>query len=510
MKNLLIYTSILILTSCAIQKGKYKVSKKETTEKYANTITVEELKKHLTILASDEYEGRETGKKGQIMTGDYLKNEFIKMGIAPGNNGSYFQNFTLTETTSPTGIFNYKNKIFNYLEDFYFYQNYTSVNNVTINVQTEDIIFVSHGIKNKERDDYKNLNLKGKTAVILVENPEKIKFTWRQKLDAAKKNGAEVVFFYSEKFKENTKRLEHYLTKSKLELGNKLNTEKKNINIPFFFISKEFYTQLTVNSKEDKEEESKFSNYNKLKFFTTSNKKLVQSNNVLGFIEGSDEELKKEVIIITAHYDHLGIINGVVNNGADDDGSGTVALLEIAQAFQIAKNEGNGPKRSVLIMPVSGEEKGLLGSSYYADNPVFPLKNTVVDLNIDMIGRIDTFHTNDNYVYLIGADKISEELHYVSEAVNKTYSNLELDYRYNNDKDPNRFYYRSDHYNFAKKGIPVIFYFTGVHEDYHKPTDDIEKILFPKLARITKLVFYTAWEIANKEERLKITTTEKE
>ena len=503
MKKILLYSPLLILTSCFIQKGDYKIKKDKTVIEYANTITASELKTHLTVLASDEYEGRETGKKGQKMTAEYLKNEFKKMGITPGNNGSYFQKFPLTETSRKNGIFNFNNKIYNYPTDFYYYQDYSDIKG--FNENKSNVISVSYGIKNKKRDDYTGLDVKGKIVIIKVENPDDIKFTWRQKLKVAKEKGVKYVFFISNKFEENQKRLHHYLTKSSVVLGDKLEEKEKFDNIPFFFISQEFVNDLAINKKEDS---LKNLNYNKIKFFSTSNKKLIESSNVLGFIEGSDENLKKEIVILTAHYDHLGIINGVVNNGADDDGSGTVALLELAQAFQKAKNEGNGPKRSILIMPVSGEEKGLLGSQYYTENPVYKLKNTVVDLNIDMIGRIDKKHTNENYVYLIGADKISQELHDVSEAANKTYSKLELDYTYNNESDPNRFYYRSDHYNFAKNGIPVIFYFTGVHEDYHKPTDDIEKIMFPKLEKITKLVFYTAWEIANKKERLKINVKE--
>ena len=156
-------------------------------------------------------------------------------------------------------------------------------------------------------------------------------------------------------------------------------------------------------------------------------------------------------------------------------------------------------------MTVTGEERGLLGSKYYSENPVFPLENTVTNLNIDMIGRVDKRHEdNPDYVYLIGTKMLSDELHEVSEEVNKTYSNLELDYRYNSKDDPNRFYYRSDHYNFAKNNIPVIFYFNGTHADYHKPTDTIEKINFSKLEKISKLIFYTAWELANRDKRVKL------
>ena len=211
------------------------------------------------------------------------------------------------------------------------------------------------------------------------------------------------------------------------------------------------------------------------------------------------------MVVLTAHYDHIGKEGDKVFNGADDDGTGTVTMLEIAQAFQQAVADGKGPKRSILIMPVSGEEKGLLGSKYYSDNPVFPLENTVANLNVDMIGRYDENHEKgDNYVYLIGSDKLSSELHEVSESVNELYTNIELDYTFNDENDPNRFYYRSDHYNFAKNNVPVIFYFSGVHEDYHKETDTVEKIDYEKTARIARLVFYMAWELANREERIQL------
>jgi Zn-dependent M28 family amino/carboxypeptidase len=230
-------------------------------------------------------------------------------------------------------------------------------------------------------------------------------------------------------------------------------------------------------------------------------KEELTSDNVLGYIEGTD--LKDELVVITAHYDHLGYDNGEVCNGADDDGSGTVSVIELAEAFQKAKNAGNGPRRSILFMTVSGEEKGLWGSKYYSENPVYDLEKTVVDLNIDMIGRRDDQHDYDNYVYIIGADRISMDLHLINEKVNEKYIKFDLDYTYNESSDPNQFYYRSDHYNFAKKGIPVIFYFSGTHEDYHKPTDDVDKIDFNKLQKTTRLVFYTAWEIANRGQRLR-------
>ncbi|WP_438972090.1 M28 family metallopeptidase [Polaribacter sp.] len=226
------------------------------------------------------------------------------------------------------------------------------------------------------------------------------------------------------------------------------------------------------------------------------------TENVVAFIEGSEKP--EEIVVISAHLDHEGVKNGKVYNGADDDGSGTVAMLEIAEAFQLAVKAGKGPKRSILFLHVTGEEKGLLGSKYYTDvDPIFPLENTVCDLNIDMIGRTDSRHKADpNYVYLIGSDKLSTELHTISEAMNKKYTNINLDYKYNDENDPNRFYYRSDHYNFVKNNVPIIFYFNGTHVDYHKPTDTPDKINYELLENRTKLVFHTAWEVANKETRI--------
>ena len=228
----------------------------------------------------------------------------------------------------------------------------------------------------------------------------------------------------------------------------------------------------------------------------------IRGENVLGYIEGTD--LKDELIIITAHYDHLGKHDSLIFNGADDDASGVAGAMEIAEAFMIAKKEGYGPRRSILIMPVSGEEKGLLGSEYYTDNPIYPLENTIANLNIDMIGRLDDWHDNGNYVYLIGSDRLSIELHNLNEEINAKYIGLDLDYRFNDEEDPNRYYYRSDHYNFAKNNIPVIFYFNGIHEDYHRPSDTIEKLDFNKIETITKLIFLTAWELANRDERIKL------
>ncbi|MGB5419610.1 M28 family peptidase [Algibacter sp.] len=232
--------------------------------------------------------------------------------------------------------------------------------------------------------------------------------------------------------------------------------------------------------------------------------KFKSSENVLAYIEGSEKP--DEVIIISAHLDHLGVSDdGLINNGADDDGSGTVALMEMAQAFKMAKQKGFGPKRSILFLHLTAEEIGKRGSEYYVKHPVFLLNNTIANLNIDMIGRVDDAHKNNkDYLYLIGTDRLSKELHYISEKINYTFFNINLDYRFNAENDKNNYYERSDHYNFAFHDIPVIFYFNGEHKDYHKVTDTPDKIDYPLLERRTKLIFTTAWQIANQEHRLAI------
>ncbi|WP_299365451.1 M28 family metallopeptidase [Winogradskyella sp.] len=226
------------------------------------------------------------------------------------------------------------------------------------------------------------------------------------------------------------------------------------------------------------------------------------SQNVIAYIEGS--EFPDEYIYITAHSDHEGTVDGEIYSGADDNGSGTAAVFEMAEAFKMASNDGNGPKRSLVFLHVTAEEVGLHGSRYYTNNPIFPIENTISTLNIDMIGRVDERHQdNENYIYVIGADRISTELHFIIQEANSKFINLNLDYKYNEDSDPNRYFYRSDHYNFAVKDIPVVFFFNGEHEDYTKPTDTADKINYQLLEKRTKLIFATTWYLANSPVQLK-------
>ena len=496
-----------VLFSLALLFSVSGIAQDSTAINYANTIQVEDLQKHLYILASDSLEGRETGQKGQKLAADYIARHFNEIGIAPYNGETYYQTFPLlTQKLKSSSLI--INKQLNYLEDYY-----TSPFFGSTEFSFNSIQCIGFGIDEIDCSDYRAIDVKDKVVLIfsidLLAAKEKEKIAniesidWEYQLDKAYQHGAKAVFFIGGDISAKLKRYSSYFTKEKRNVF----IEDAKFKLPFAFIDAQNLEDiLEISSKKliKKVTRCKYPKFSvEGSFSSIVDEKLLEGENVLGYLEGSD--LKEELLVITAHYDHIGIHDGEIHNGADDDGSGTVAILELAEAFTKAKAAGNGPRRSILFMPVAGEEMGLLGSSFYAENPVFPLENTIADLNIDMIGRMDENHEgNPDYVYLIGADKLSTELHQISEDANTYYTQLELDYTFNDPEDPNRFYYRSDHYNFAKNNIPVIFYFNGVHADYHKATDTVEKIHFGKIANISKLIFHTAWQLVNQDKRIEV------
>jgi hypothetical protein len=487
--------------------------------KYQAVIDKESLRNNLTVLASDEYEGRETGKKGQQMAAQYIAGKFESYGLkSPEGIEGYYQKIPLVENILAQRLLEVNQTSYSLEKDFYFSRDFNS----SLEMISNEIVFAGYGIKNDKRDDYGNINIQGKVILVFSGEPTTSKgMSWltmkneksewskaKYKIDYLRKQNPALILYVDENFKENS-------LKSSQHLKGNLKIEGEQSTVaPVIYISDAIANNLL---KPNKKSVAKFKGLldktglpNKAFILKSTLKTNIQfvhqkvpGENVLGYIEGSD--LKDELLVITAHYDHIGIIDGKVYNGADDDASGTSAVIEMAKAFAIAKQNGEGPRRSILFMTFAGEEKGLLGSKYYSAHPVFPLKNTVANLNIDMIGRIDDKHLTDtNYVYIIGSDKLSTSLHQINEDANAKYTKLNLDYTYNDPKDPNRFYYRSDHYNFAKHNIPIIFYFNGSHIDYHQETDEISKISFDLLTKRTKLIFYTAWEIANRDERVKV------
>ncbi len=490
----------------------------DTSVNYANTITATDLKKHLEVLASDEYEGRETGKEGQKKAAAYIATQFKNLGLPPVVNNSYFQNIPLTQSEWGSRLLVANQKEFKFMEDFYAFPDLKDTK-----VYTNEIVFAGYGINDSVYNDYAGISIANKAVIIASGEPVNKKgisyitktdkkSDWAtnsafKKIEAARQLKPALILYIDKDITTTITRYRHYLADPTLVLKEEKNDKP---SIPVVFISQAIADSLLSPNKSSVEKAlAKINSNGKPKPLTLSStvgvklarvESTVNAENVLGYLKGTD--LADELVVITAHYDHIGVIDNKVYNGADDDGSGTVAVLELAEAFTQAAKEGKGPRRSMLFMTVSGEEKGLLGSEYYTNNPVFPLDKTITNLNIDMIGRVDEKHKDSsNYVYVIGSDKLSTTLHKINEEANSTFTKLSLDYTFNDPKDPNRFYYRSDHYNFAKNNIPIIFYFNGVHEDYHKETDEISKINFDIMAQRTKLVFHTAWNLANRNER---------
>ena len=475
-------------------------SQDPVAQKYGNMITPDDLKEYLSILASDAFEGRETGKRGQKIAAAFISAHFQEIGLTGPVDGNYYQPVPLY-TSVPGEIYVKSGQVrFNNFEDVIYYGTTDTGSEVSM-----PVVFAGKGRK----EDFDQLTVQDKAVVIVVKTDE----SYRPALDLAREKGAKIVFVVNPdpaEFGNLAKQFKGFQSGRGLSLKK---PESSSQNAGIFFASPKVIEKV-LNTTTEKlvkaSNEVKPGVLKKIKeasisYKTTMEVKIVKTENVLGYLEGTDK--KDEVVVVTAHYDHIGKRKtgegDLINNGADDDGSGTTTVMELAKIFALAKSEGKGPRRSILFMTVTGEEKGLLGSEYYSEHPIFPLEKTVVDLNIDMVGRRDAQHKDSApYVYVIGSDKLSTDLHNLSENSNKTNTNLIFDYTYNDQNHPDRLYYRSDHWNFAKKNIPIIFYFDGIHEDYHKPSDEIEKIEFDLMAKRAQCVFYTAWEIANREQRL--------
>lgn len=488
----------------------------DSGQTWANTITAEDLSDHLYVLAADSMEGRETGKEGQRKAAAYIAAHFEASGLEPVQ-GSYFQDVPLKVSQLKGGILTWGDAKLLFKNDWVPYPG------IEASDVEGDVVFVGYGIQDEGWDDYADLDVQGRMVVMLAGEPgdEEKGYDltgtsqpsrWSQdrnaKRELADSLGASAVLIVTEEYEVLKSRLVPWLSRERMRLD--VDRQGEGTDLPTLLLSPEALLQVS-GWKSMKGVKKKWPK-RKLKGTMWPAGKLslarmddrVMAANVWGFLPGSDSTLADEVVVLTSHYDHVGIdAEGLIYNGADDDGSGTVSLLENVQAWTEAHKSGKGPRRSILFMAFVGEEKGLLGSEWYSDHPAFPLEQHVCDLNMDMVGRVDEAHADDDrYIYLIGSDKLSSELHAISEAVNEKHIGIALDYTFNAPDDPNRFYYRSDHYNFAKNNIPVIFYFTGVHEDYHKPGDDAHKIMYPKMAEIGKLVFHTAWELANRDARI--------
>ncbi|RYY97628.1 MAG: M28 family peptidase [Chitinophagaceae bacterium] len=485
MKQLFLATALLASLAGGAQK-----KAANNPKLFAATITAADLKKHLYVIAGPEMEGRETATPGQKKAAAYIENHFRQLGLTPGAGAAgYQQVFEVYQDSLSNARIEVGGQSFALDKDF----NPGTAGNISGTFRFSEAVFLpadsavvsgadvlgrlvimyppSGLTRIQQRTLSGALRAKGAAAVMTVSGiyPRSM---------ASNRSGAQSIYSFRRTIDAQQYTVSEGIARA--ILGDDLAAAKAGtLGMKTYSANILLETQKTTRT--------------------------LQSTNVLGVLPGTD--LKDEYLFITAHYDHLGKRgDSVIYYGADDDGSGTVGVLELAEAFVLAKKAGRGPRRSIVFMTVSGEEKGLWGSEYYSEHPLFPLDKTTADLNIDMIGRSDEKRPGDttNYIYVVGDDKVSSELKPISEAANKQYTKLELDYKFNDPSDPNRIYFRSDHYNFARKGVPIIFYYDGMlGSDYHKPTDTPDKINYPLAARRAQLVFYTAWEMANRNAMLK-------
>ena len=482
--------------------------KKNTPPYFAATISADDMKRHLYIVAGPEMEGRDTPSPGLEKAANYIEAHFKSLGLLPGNKDSYRQVYPIYKDSMTKCGLNINGSSFELNKDF----QPNVMLNYTAEMRFSEVAFAGHGIVDSDIDNYKDLDVKGKLVMIVDGSPAGYKPSVTgfgspanantKIVKAQEKGAAAVLIIYGNYPRKSFSNATAY----------NLRGFKAAMSPLSFSVSEAVAAYVLGEAGKGIIEKMKsvplatgiYKADVALEYF--KNTRTVHASNVLGLLEGTDK--KDEYVVITSHYDHVGKRSDTtIYYGADDDGSGTVGILELAEAFAKAKAAGKGPRRSILFMTVSGEEKGLWGSEYYTNHPVFPLEKTVVDLNIDMIGRIGEEYLKDkdsiNYLYVIGDDKLSSDLTPITETINSKYSKMKLDRKYNDPNDKNRFYYRSDHYNFAEKGVPVIFYFNGVHADYHKPTDTPDKINYKLMAKRGQLVFYTAWEMANRNDMLK-------
>ncbi len=514
-----------ISTITTPDKSKPKIeSKADDAYRVASSIKPENLQNYMKVLASDSLQGRETGTNGTKLATDYITNFLKNSGIqGVQNHNTYIQPVSFTFSKWVDCELYVQGERYRLMREFVALPEYNENKEI---IRGSEVIFLGYGIDDPKYSDYKKVNVKDKIIMINRGEPWNNKkgishitgtadtSEWskdiNKKLILAKEKGAKLVLIIDEDFKKTVEDNRRNLIMPNLQLG-----DKKNEAIPYAnnaYISTNVAKHL-IGSNEKKiikarEKIAKGKPEHVIlptDFIINMAKSMnvLKDNNILGQVMGKSKS--NEYIVISAHYDHLGTRGDEIFNGADDNASGSSVVMELARAFQQAAYEGNRPERTIVFAWFTGEEKGLLGSHYYTSNPILPLENTVANINIDMVGRIDSkYEENPNYIYIIGSDRLSTELHQINEDVNQKYTQMTLDYGYNAEEDPNKFYYRSDHYNFAEKGVPAIFFFNGVHEDYHRPSDTIEKINFEQMAERTKLVFYLAWNLANRPDKIKV------
>ena len=522
------------------------------TVKAAERITAEQLSKHLHVVASDEMAGRDTPSPGLDATAKYIADHLTRHKVKPaGDGGTYFQRMTLrrTEIDREKTQARVGERVFKVGEGFI----PVGVNGGEAEGQ---VVYAGHGwvFKPKGMNPYEGLDVRDRVVVVSgtgTSFPAGLTQAdleaagagnWETPVSYAQKNGARALVIIPRGFNRMWGFASRAVagarycverlncdggggeegdddTASPRAVPNKLITILPSAALleALFEGEQQAGAQILQASASAAPDAAArgfaLSPAKRLSLSVALKTSAATTQNVVAVVEGSDRKLRDEYVAVGSHYDHVGIgrpVNGdSIYNGADDDGSGTVAMLAMAEAFA----QGPRPKRSILFVWHAGEEHGLWGSDYFARYPTVPLEKIVVQLNMDMIGRSkragDTTPANRDLsgpdeIYVIGSKMMSTELGELSERVNRAYLNLSFNYKYDDPRDPQRFFFRSDHYNYARRGVPIIFYFDGVHEDYHRPSDTPDKIDYRKLERVARTVFVTATEIANQPTRPRV------
>lgn len=512
---------------------------------HQDLITEDYLYRHLSVIAHDSLQGRETGMRGQKIAAEYLSGFYEELGLTPvGDDGTFYQHFNLNAEQADSLVYDtYRidesdTVLVNHsLESLDSESDYVQIFGGSQPLKG-DIVFAGFGVNDPERGvmHIDGVDLQDKWVLVFEDIPHIVngdtlidpEFSTTQRLsEIVNRREARGIILISNDtpgefddlrklnsklvFKPRNMRLQ-YLDDRTARRGYPMGYIQINPAIAAEFLELDSYTELQQ-LKDDLVDNIQGFKAKKLPFLLDyqpyERTVEVETENIAAFFEGSDADLKDEVVVLTAHYDHVGITHpdetgDYINNGADDDGSGTVALMAIANALKNASDKGYRPKRSILFLHVSAEEKGLLGSRYYSDHPIFPIDQTVANFNADMISRSTTERKESgdtDYVFIIGGEIISSQLDSLVHVANDMSVDMKLDYLYNDLDDPNQFYRRSDHWNFGRLEIPFVFFFTGVHEDYHSPSDSVDKVDFPKLIRSSRLIYSATLQVANFDGR---------
>ncbi|MDW8106568.1 MAG: M28 family peptidase [Armatimonadota bacterium] len=492
----------------------------------AETITPLELQAHLEFIAADELEGRDTPSRGLNIAGLYIVSHLKRWGVKPaGENGTYFQ--TLRYRTESLDLretrIELEGRTFEFGRDFV-------ARPVALDI-TAPLVYVGDGWSNPTQgiDPYAGLEVRGKVLVVQASYPKEVlergfeqaeALGWRSPEQNAHEKGALAIIRIDPSDMGRLERIARMWSTRRSVEG--LETPR---TMPLIVASQGLLeaifagepvsaTELIQRAERGEPAPAFALNPQKqIRIMLKAQTRVETAYNIIGLIEGADPVLKNEYVSIGAHLDHVGVSQGRdgtvrIYNGADDNGSGCVALLEMTEAFAT----GPRPRRSILVLWYAGEEQGLLGSRLFVKQPTVPLENIIVNINLDMVGRTRKPNDTDprnrylsapNEVYVIGPNIASPDIGELLERVNQQYLQLRLNTMYDSVNHPEQLFFRSDQYSFVSVGIPAVFFFTGLHADYHQPTDTVEKIDFEKMTQVARTAFGLAWALADASERPK-------